>query len=233
MPIKRLTIGLLFILIAAGLIAIGHSSLNQLACEGQPINNNVEPTQAQQILGDNVIGQSFVSPRDGLNSIHIFFLTYQRPNTHDVTLRLLEVSPDISASPPVKIFSTTFNAATINDKAWHSFTFPPIPDSSGKTYLITLQSPQSVDGNAITVGGIERNVYTSGSAFLRTTPVPADIAFRACYHMTIAEKLQVLSQQITLNRPAPWNHAIFFWGNIVGYVLLLIGLFWRLTKLVL
>lgn len=233
MPIKRLTIGLLFILISAGLIAIGHSSLNQLACEGQPINNNVEPTQAQQILGDNVIGQSFVSPRDGLNSIHIFFLTYQRPNTHDVTLRLLEASPDITASPPVEIFSTTFNAATINNKAWQNFTFPEIPDSSGKTYLITLQSLQSVDGNAITVGGIERNVYAPGSAFLGTIPIPADMAFRACYHMTIAEKLQVLSKQITLNRPVPWSNAIFFWGSIAGYVLLLIGLFWRLIKLAL
>ena len=231
MLIKRLTIVLLFILTSASLIAIGDSSFNQLACEGQPINNNVDPTQAQQILGDRIIGQSFVSPHDGLNSVHIFFLTYQRPNTHDVTLRLLETSPDINTSPQVELFSTTFNAATIDDKTWQSFSFPQIPDSSGKTYLITLQSPQSVDGNAITVGGIERDVYASGSAFLGTTPVPADIAFRACYQMTIAEKLQILSEQITRNRPALWDNAIFFWGSTVVYVLLLIGFFLEIDQI--
>lgn len=220
----------LFALMVVGLIAIGISFLNQLACEGQPINNNVAPTEAQQILGGRVIGQSFVAPRNGLNRIDILFLTYQRQNSHEVTIRLLE-SPDQTAPlQGVEQFKTTLNAATLRDQTWRTFSFPPLPDSAGKTYLITLQSPDSVDGNAVTVGGIERDVYLPGSAYLGPVPVQADIAFRTCYQMTALEKLQVLAGQLTQNRPALWGQPIFYGLSLLVYAGLLIGFFWRLGK---
>ncbi len=204
---------------------------NQLACEGQPINNNVDPTESQQIRGDQIISQSFVAPRNNLNRVDILFQTYQRQNTHDVTLRLLEAPAD-SQDPfkGLEKFQTTFNAATISDQSWRTFTFPAISDSGGKTYVIALQSPDSAEGNAITVGGIERDIFQSGDAFLGSVPLRADITFRACFQMTILEKLQILADQITRNRPALWGEAAFYVITIVIYGVCLVGFYWHLAR---
>jgi hypothetical protein len=223
----------LLALMFLGLVAIGFSFFHQLACEGQPINNNVAPTSEQQIFGERIIGQSFVAPREGLNRIDILFQTYRRRNTADITLRLLEL-PDETGNPfetGTERFKTTFNAATLRDQSWRSFTFAPIVDSAGKHYLITLQSPEAVSGSAATVGGIERDVYAPGSAYLGPIPIRADMTFRTCYQMTAIEKLQVLSEQLTRDRPSLWGQAAFYWLSLGLYGVLLIGFFWKLTHL--
>jgi len=227
---KRLTVALLCILTLTGFLAILFSSLKQIACEGQPINNNVLPTEQQQILGDRIVSQSFVAAKDDLDRIDLFLLTYGRKNTHDVNLRLLEVEEDVHPLQGTEVFHTIFNAATVSDQSWHPFTFPPIPDSAGKTYLISLDSPNSVDGNAITVGGIERNSYLPGTAYFGATPVEADMAFHSCYQMTVTEKLQALSAQITRSRPGLWGDIRFYVLMILLYGLLLLGFFWKLMR---
>jgi hypothetical protein len=230
MKAKRWTVIILGVVTLVGLIAIAVSMIDQVACEGQPINNNTAPTPAQQIFGERVIGQSFVAPRNGLNRIDIFFQTYQRQNTHDVILRLLEIRDINDPRQTTEMFQTTFNANAVSDQSWQIFKFAPIPDSAGKTYLFTLQSPEAEEGNAITVGGIERNVYLPGSAFLGPVPVQADVTFRSCYQMTKFEKLQVLSEQITRGRPGLWGNAGFYWLSFIGYGLLLLGFFWKLIR---
>lgn len=222
---------LLLILTGVGLSITAWSMFDQLACEGQPINNNVSPTQSQQIWGEQSVSQSFVAPRNYLNRIDISFQTYQRQNTHEVSLRLLEVPVDTdNALTGTELFKTTFNAANINDQAWHTFTFPAITDSAGKTFLINLQSPESVDGDALTVGGIERDAYAPGSAFLGPIPVPADITFRACFQMNTWQKLQVLAEQLTRNRPGLWGKPTFYIVTLLVYALLVMGLLWQLSK---
>jgi hypothetical protein len=226
-------IGLICVLIV-GLVAIGRSSLNQLACEGQLINTRLYPTSAQQIWGDQVLGQSFVAPRAGFNRIDLLFRTYQRQNTNDVTLSLLELKT--GAKPPQDsspILNITFNAADVQDQTWRTFSFPPRPGSAGQAYFIRLQSTQSISGNAITVGGTEHDVYAAGSAYLGVIPVRADMAFRTCYQMTSLEKLQLFSEQLTRNRPAIWGIVSFYALGLVVYAGLVIGLFWCLGKLVL
>ncbi len=228
---KKLVVILTFILMLAGVIAIGVISFKRLACEGQPINNNVAPTQDQQIWGDRSISQSFVAPRNDLNQVQVLLQTYQRQNTQVVTLSLFETNDDPqNLQPGTEIFHTSFNAATITDQAWHTFTFEPIANSAGKTYLLRFNSPGSIDGNAITVGGIERNLYTSGSAFLGPVPVGADITFRACFQMTASEKLQVLAEQLTRHRPSLWGTIIFYIIALITYGLILAGFYWQLTK---
>jgi len=214
-------------------MAIAISFFDHLACEGQLINNNVAPTTSQQIAGERIIGQSFVAPRNKLNRIDLLFQTYGRKNTHDVTLRLL-AAPENGDNPlqGLEVYQTTFNAAAISDQSWGMFTFPPLPDSAGKTYFIALQSPQSTDGNAITVGGIERDVYTAGSAFLGPVPVPADITFRTCYALSVNEKLSILGQQLVKNRPSLWGDLRFYLLLLILYALILLRVFVELIKLV-
>jgi hypothetical protein len=228
--VKKLAVVVVGLLTLTGMVGIGVSFFNQIACEGQPINNNAEPTAEQQILGERIIAQSFVAAKSDMNRIDIFFQTYGRKNTHDVTLRLLAVEKDANAPlAGAEVFKTTFNAGTVRDQAWRTFTFNPIAESAGKAYLIALASPDSVEGNAITVGGIERNSYLPGTAYLGLIPVPADFAFRSCYQMSNIEKLQVLSNQITQSRPGLWGDIRFYGFILLLYGLLLAGFFWKLV----
>jgi len=229
---KKLAVILLYILVLASLLVIGNSFLNQLACEGQPINFRIDPTAEQQIFGEQILSQSFVSPRNNLNRIDIMFQTYQRQNTYDVFVRLLEASPDNPLQGKL-IDEFTVNASAVRDRVWHTFTFLPINNSAGKNYLIQIQSPDSTPGNAITVGGIEWDAYAPGTAYLGPVPLRADIAFRACYNMATFEKLQALLAQLTQNRPAVWGNSAFYGIILFIYALLLIGFFLLLTQLAL
>lgn len=228
---QRLATALIFILILAGLVGILRSTFHQLGCEGQLLNTGRGgPTTEQEIREERIIGQSFIAPRDGLNRIDLFLQTYGRPNTGDVFLRLLEVPPGL-ANPLEgrEVFSTVFNAATVQDQAWRTFTFPPLAGSAGRTYVIALASPGSVTGNAITVGGIERDLYAPGGAFLGAVPVLADITFRACFDMTAGERLSLLAGQISRGRPGPWGAAAFYLLQLLAYAGLLLGFLWRLA----
>jgi hypothetical protein len=221
---KKLFTALVGTLTLIGVILIGNTMAGQLGCEGQPINNNAAPTGPQQLFGDRLISQSFVAPRPNLNRLDIMFQTYGRPNTADVTLRLLEIptAAAFSLDGP-EIFRAAFNAAAVSDQSWRSFSFAPVANSAGKAYLIVLESPQSTDGNAITVGGIERNSYLPGTAFLGPIPVPADITFRSCYEMSVGEKLKVLAGQLTHHRPGWWSHPAFYVVIAVVYGVVLAG----------
>lgn len=229
----------LFSLTAIALLTAGVNLTHFIACEGQPFNDNLPPTPAQQILGERLIGQSFVAPRDGLNRIDLFLQTYQRQNTRDISLLLLELPPSkYNFFEGREIFTTIFNAATVEDRTWRTFTFPTISDSAQKQYLILLNSPDSKDGNAITVGGIQQDVYAPGLAvvyapdlaFSELTPVNGDIMFRTCYEMMPLEKLQVLVEQMTRSRPMLWSNIGFYIINLTIYILLLIGFLGSLIK---
>jgi hypothetical protein len=229
--LKKLPLVVLLILASAGFGVIIISFFDQMACEGQLINNNVAPTVAQQIAGERTIGQTFIAPRPYLNRIDLLLQTYGRKNNSEVNFRLLAV-PENNNNPfqGLEIYRTTFNAAAVSDQSWHTFTFPPIPDSAGKTYLIALESPQSTPGNAITVGGIERDVYTAGTVFLGPVPVPADTTFRTCYVLSVNEKLEILGQQLIKDKPSLWGDLRFYLLFFFLYVLLLLGVFVRLIK---
>ncbi len=204
--------------------------MNQIACEGQPINASIKPTVEQQIRNARVIGQTFVAPRDQLNRIEILLQTYQRRNTGDVTLRLLELASQTeSPLQGLEVYRSIFNAAEVKDNAWYTFSFSPL-DSAGKTFLIALSSPDSEDGNAITVGGIQQDAYTSGSAYLGPTPIVADITFRACFQMTNLEKLQVLADQLTHARPGVWGKIAFYLWLLGAYIAALVILFSKLIR---
>ena len=234
MPVQKVAVALFITLGLVGIVAIAASFFDQLACEGQPLNHEFIPFPEQQIWGERVVSQSFVAPRNGLSRISVMFLTYQRRNTQDVTLRLLEIPAEVD-NPLLgsEQFRTTFNASRVSDQEWLSFTFPPILDSMGKSYLISLQSLESEPGNALATGGIQKDVYKPGLAYLGYVPLPADLTFQSCYELTVKEKFQVLFEQMTRNRPALAGNINFYLGWLLVYILLLVGFFWRLIKLAL
>jgi len=217
-----------------GLGAVGFSFFNQLGCEGQFVNVNFSPAPEQEIFGERVIGQSFVAPYDRLNRIDLLLQTYGRRNTHEVTLHLLDISD--TPDTPLQgrdLFSTSLNAGDVSDGSWRSFVIPEITDSANKHFFILLTSPTSEPGDAITIGGIDKDAYPAGSTFLGPVAVPADIAFRACFQMSSLEKLQTLSDQLTQNRPSVWSESTFYLLIFIVYGILLGTLLVGLTRFVL
>lgn len=211
---------------------IGLSFFDQIACEGQPFNNNESPTIEQRLFGERLIGQSFVAPRDGLNRIDVMFMMYERRPAPPVSLRLLEL-PDDSENPAegVEVFRAISEAGSIENQVWRRFELPPIDDSAQKRYLIALESPEAAFEEAVTVGGIERNVYTPGTAFFGSTPVPADITFRTCYEMSAGEKFGILAEQLTRHRSGIFGEINSYVATVIAYLFLAGVFFWRLMRL--
>ncbi|MDM8527920.1 hypothetical protein QUF58_06845 [Anaerolineales bacterium HSG24] len=226
----------LAILLLASLSAMGlifTNMLNQLGCEGQYINYNTLPSDHIQIWDDIVAGQSFVAQQNNLNRVDLLFHTYWRTNTKDIIITLMEMS-DANTYPEstLLLHQTTFNAAILRNESWYSFIFPNISNSQGKTYLITVKSPTSYEGNAITLGGIDTDVYPMGTTFLTGILVPnQEFTFRICYAMTIGEKIQRLSHQITNDRPMAWGTVLFYILLFGLYALLLPLFIWQLVKI--
>ncbi|NJN94380.1 MAG: hypothetical protein HC875_09945 [Anaerolineales bacterium] len=224
---NKLFLSVTYLVGLVGLVMIVVSFFNQLGCEGQLLYFYTPPTDLQQIWGEQSIGQSFTAPRDNLNRVDIRFQTYGRQNTGEITFKLFELPAEDS---PVEIYSTSFNAISLSDQRWRTFAFAPVANSAQKSYLITLQSPTSRPGNAVTVNGVEKNIYPPGSAFLNNAPVLADLTFRVCFQMDGGEKLQVLAEQMTRFRPAWWGQPAFYLFAAALYTLLVVIFFWQLTN---
>jgi hypothetical protein len=107
-----------------------------------------------ELLPGMEAGQTITAPADNLQHIEIGFSTFNsRHNTSDVVLHVKE-SPDAEKD----IRTVTVNAADILDSDWHVFNFDPISDSKGKTYYISITSPNASSGNAATVRFSEKDI---------------------------------------------------------------------------
>lgn len=109
------------------------------------------------------VGQLIPVPRAGLSGIRLVFATFSsRPNTAAVVLHVRE-----SPSSTQDLRTVTVNASKLEDSAWHTFVFPPIADSAGKTYYVFVTSPNGAAGNAVTVRFRERDIEPGQMVFLK------------------------------------------------------------------
>lgn len=227
MDIRKVIIGLIVISLLAGLIVVLLQGLGRMGFEGQLSNDYYLATSdILEIKGDATIGQTFLAPIDGLQRIDVALRTYGRKNTHDVTFYL---KPSLDS--PEVIYQETFNASEIRDKSWRTFEFPPIQDSEGQTYFFYFASPDSVKGDAITVGGALRDLYSRGSAYLGPVPADADVAFRTYYGLSLRQKLGILGQRLVESKPSVWGEVRFYLVLAGLYVLILLLAFVEIIKL--
>lgn len=225
---KKKTIGFLIVIsFLVGLFFIFTTALDRLGYEGQPINYEQFIFDTLEIRGDLIIGQTFLAPVDNLQRIDVILRNYGRQNTHDVTFYLKQ-SPD---SPKV-LYQETFNASEITrSNQWRTFEFPPILNSAGKSYFFYFVSPDSVAGDAITVGGGLGDLYKDGSAYLGPVPARGDLAFRTYYGLSTSEKLSMLAQRLVENKPSIWGDIRFYILLLVLYGLISLRIFVELIKL--
>ena len=200
MDTKRIAIILIIGALLAGLTISYITGLDRLGYEGQLNNEYFLPaSDLFEIKGDLTIGQTFLAPLSGLHRIDVVLRTYGRKNTRDATFYLKE-----SLDSPEIIYQETFNASEVRNNGWRSFEFSPVPDSAGKSFFFYFASPDSVQGDAITVGGGDSDYYTGGQAYLGPVPSNADLAFRTYYGLSPNEKLTILGQRLVESKPSVW-----------------------------
>ncbi|MBC8255123.1 MAG: hypothetical protein H8E35_14005 [Ardenticatenia bacterium] len=134
---------------------------------------------AGELLDGHTLGQTFTLQYDGLYRIDLYTATYARGNTHPVIFR---IEPSQGWGDLVRL---ELPAAQISNSGPTVITFPPLPDTAGRTLYFSIESPGSVPGDAITVYRHEGNVYPGGQMFVDGQPIGGDIAFIAYTQETL------------------------------------------------
>ncbi len=100
-----------------------------------------------ELLQGQEVGQVVPNAPASWDSIDIGLSTFSgRSNTSDVTLHIKSTKDSDQ-----DIRTVSVSARAMEDRSYHHFAFEPIQDSAGKTYYVSLTSPNAVPGNAITV----------------------------------------------------------------------------------
>ncbi len=115
-----------------------------------------------EITSQVTVAQEFVSEcRGTVTKANLMLATYGRTNTQPVLVRLIDMSNNGT------IAEHSFSAQSVADNSWYTIPIPPLSGSFGKTYQISISSPESVPGNAITIWSSQNgNHYLDGHAVL-------------------------------------------------------------------
>jgi hypothetical protein len=202
----RREIVVLWLALALGLAVTVYAALGQvqMPVEGQDSHSEL----TGQLVGNETIGQSFLARYNHLYRVDLFMGAYARPNTHDVIWHL-KAAPDAVEDAATGIF----NAAQVADYAYHAITFAPLPDSAGRTFYLYLESPASVEGDAIGVWMQPWDLYPAGARWRNGAPAAGDLRFLAYYKGSYRDKAAALLDRLVENKPS-------FWGDKRLYALL-------------
>jgi hypothetical protein len=213
------------LLTLTALLLIGARSLALLGYEGQFVNM-IRPTAGIALVDGVQLGQTFVAPRAGLERIEVLMYGYHRHNTQPVTFHLRK---DDAEQDEV---SFTFNAGEVRGWRWRSFRFDPLADSAGQTYYFFFDSPTSTPDDALTMGGVEGDLYPNGTALINGHPAFADAAFKSFYaDVSLTDKLSALVARVTQSKPSIWGDVRFYVLLTSLYLLLVIRLGWCIYRM--
>jgi hypothetical protein len=129
-----------------------------------------------ELIGGRTIGQSFVARRDNLHRVDLLVGTFGRRNTRDVILSLKE-----SPEAPSALATVRLNASLLTDNAYARFVFEPQPDSSGRSYHVCVESPESAPGDAITLWAYRRDNLTDARLYRNGRVSEGQLVFGLCY----------------------------------------------------
>lgn len=151
---------------------------------------------AGEITAGTQVGQTFRATEPNLDSVEIMLATYQRTNTSPLLFSLYEYP----AGAPLR--TVVAEPESISDNKYYTFEFAPIPDSAGKAFLLTLESPEAVLGDAFTAWLSECDCYQGGTALLNGEEQPRrDLAFRVGYHNQVTSVLSELINRMSQYKP--------------------------------
>ena len=168
--------------------------------------------------------QTFVAQYDGLSQIRILLYDYGRKNSGPFYFYLRK-APDAAEN----IVSLTDDASEVDNNVHHTFEFPPIKDSAGRSYAFCLEAPEAPLDSSITAKGFWDDWYPEGEAVLRDMwggdVGVQDLDFHLGYRLSLWDKLRILSERLVANKPFLCGARWFYVVLGVTYLVLLYGLF--------
>ena len=125
-----------------------------------------------QITVDNTVLQSFKLSGNNFDEIDVLFATYGRKNTGSVQVSLTD-------SSGTNIFQQSLDVSNLRDNTFVPFKFPPVKNSSGKTFSLSISSSNTNHKNAVTVWAMRPPIPADTSLKLGGKSNPGVIVFDA------------------------------------------------------
>ncbi len=123
-----------------------------------------------------------------------------------VSLKAAPASATAIASATLRLDSLENPAAALRRPyVYQSFAFPPIPDSAGRTFYLSVEAPSASVAAPLLARYQHGDVYPPGTRHQDGTPTPGDLAFRIYYGDAPAGNLRLLLERLAHGRPAPLN----------------------------
>ena len=111
---------------------------------------SVQQTEQDKPLGEitdgKVVSQEFTAKYDNISSIDLMFATYNRKNSGKLIFDLKENNQFGKI-----LFSQNIDIASIKDNADFKFNLNKVKVSKGEKLCLTIEAPDSKNGNAITL----------------------------------------------------------------------------------
>jgi hypothetical protein len=187
--------------------------LNVLNSTSVVISLSVEGVGERRRMGELVATsracQTFVAQYDDLFRVQVKLADLERQNNGPFYFRLRAIS-----NPPQDILTLTHDASDVVNRAYHTFEFPPIHDSAGRSYRFCLEAPEAELLNSIAIVGTLEDTYPHGKATFRDmwTWGAQDLDFRLGYEFSMMDKLAILSKRLSAYKPfafgAQWFYAL-------------------------
>lgn len=126
-----------------------------------------------EINGTTQVSQTFKSQCQGtIQNVELKFATFNRKNTHPVLIKLVQIATGQVIASQVQ------PSSSLRDNKWFAIPLPPLKNTLDQTYRITVTSPESLPGNAISLWASTGDAYKAGQAFLDGKPTGKDITFQ-------------------------------------------------------
>lgn len=181
----------------------------------------------------DVVEQAFIASHDNLARIDIYLDSYYPWHSPSLEFRLFEIDTteipanisydrlDISGKP---VRTVLLNGWLLSSHMFNSITFEPLPDSTGKRYLVSLQSPDLKDTGMFILMGSPEDSYDEGSLWVNGRQHKGDLAFRALYQRPRWEIVQQWVALVILAKPWPFAWPPLYSALVILYIAGVLGL---------
>lgn len=150
------------VVLAAGMAVVGVMVLLWLPVREQGVALSAYTSNAGELTGEALFGQTFRAERDRLSAVAVKFATYAgRDNTREVVFHLRR-----STAGGEDLRTARVPAGALGDNQFYRFDFEPVAGSGGQTFFFYVTSPGSTRGDAVTVDLSNADPYPLGSAYL-------------------------------------------------------------------
>jgi hypothetical protein len=210
-------------------ITIFLALLGLVMLERQDLSLTSQPLFSEMVEfhGPVKVGQSFVASRPGLCRVALLLARQGRTNRSPVVFHLRE-----GAEATVDLATVTIDALHLEDVTtmvrrpyvYQSFSFPPVPDSAGKTFYFWVESPQSTADDPLLARHQAGDVYPEGRMSTDGSALGGDLAFKAYYTKGFLGNAALLLERLVEHRPFPWGNKAFYVAIFVVYLVLFAGL---------